>query len=52
MYEINYKPYRIKMIEPIRLLPRAEREARLRDAHYNLFALRAEDVYRTFAQGG
>ncbi|MBI3659308.1 tryptophanase [Candidatus Acetothermia bacterium] len=45
MYEINYKPYRIKVVEPIKLLPRAEREARLREAHYNLFALRAEDVY-------
>lgn len=39
------EPYKIKMVEPIRLIPRAEREQKMREAGYNPFALRAEDVY-------
>ncbi|MBI3924839.1 MAG: tryptophanase [Armatimonadetes bacterium] len=39
------EPYRIKMVEPITLHPPETREARLRDAHYNLFNLAAEDVF-------
>ena len=39
------EPFRIKMVEPIRLISRAGREAALRQAGYNLFALRAEDVF-------
>lgn len=39
------EPYRIKMVEPIHLIPPEERERALRAAGYNLFALRAEDVY-------
>ncbi len=39
------EPFRIKMTEPIRLIPAAEREARLREAGYNLFAIRAEDIF-------
>ncbi len=38
------EPFKIKSVEPIRLTTRAEREARLRDAAYNVFLLRAEDV--------
>jgi tryptophanase len=38
------EPFRIKAVEPIRLTTRAEREAMVRAAHYNLFGLRAEDV--------
>jgi tryptophanase len=38
------EPFRIKSIEPIRWTTRAEREALLRAAHYNLFLLPAADV--------
>ncbi len=39
------KPYRIKVTEPISILSKADREARIRDAGYNVFRLRAVDVY-------
>lgn len=39
------EPYRIKAVEPIRLLDRAEREARITAAHYNLFKINAADIY-------
>lgn len=36
------------MVEPIRLIDRPQREARLRAAGYNVFRLAAEDVYLDF----
>ncbi|MEW6045461.1 MAG: tryptophanase [Bacillota bacterium] len=39
------EPFRIKMVEPIRLLPRQEREAVLQRAGYNVFNIRSEDVF-------
>lgn len=39
------EPYRIKSIEPIRLLSEAERAQRIIDAHYNLFKLDANDIF-------
>jgi len=39
------EPYRIKVVEPIQLLPPSERESRLQAAGYNLFLLKAEDVF-------
>ncbi|MBI5956464.1 MAG: tryptophanase [Chloroflexi bacterium] len=43
----NYfaEPFRIKMVEPIKLTSRQERERLLMEAGYNLFRLKAEDVY-------
>ena len=37
--------WKIKMIEPIRKSTRAEREQWLKEAHYNVFQLKAEQVY-------
>ena len=37
--------YRIKMVEPLKMSTRAEREQWLKEAHYNLFGLKSEQVY-------
>ena len=39
------EPFRIKVTEPIRLISPAEREAALKTAGYNLFAVKAEDIF-------
>ncbi len=39
------EPYRIKSVEPIKLLPRHEREEKIVRANYNLFKLDATDIY-------
>ena len=38
------EPFRIKMVEPIKMTTREEREAILRKAGYNLFLIDAEDI--------
>src|SRR5579872_2652225 len=38
------EPFRIKSVEPLRQTTRQEREALVKEAGYNLFALRAKDV--------
>ena len=39
------EPYKIKMVEAIRKSSRAEREAWIKEAHYNLFNLKSERVF-------
>jgi tryptophanase len=39
------EPFRIKMVEPIRKIDRAARQAALHQVGYNTFSLRAEDVF-------
>jgi len=39
------EPYKIKMVEPLRKTTREHREIKLKEAGYNPFSLKAEDVY-------
>jgi tyrosine phenol-lyase len=39
------EPWKIKVVEPIRMLGRAERERAIQHAGFNTFLLRSEDVY-------
>ncbi|TMC76925.1 MAG: hypothetical protein E6J09_08665, partial [Chloroflexi bacterium] len=38
------EPFRIHSVEPLRMTTEEERTAKIKEAGYNLFALRAEDV--------
>lgn len=39
------EPYKIKMVEPIKITTRSEREKAIKDAGYNTFLLKSEDVW-------
>ncbi len=43
----NYfaEPFKIKMVEPIKILTKEERLEKIKEADYNVFGLKAEDVY-------
>ncbi len=43
----SYKvpPYKIKVIEPIHLIPKSERIKRIKEAGFNPFQLRSEDIF-------
>lgn len=42
------EPYKIKVVEPIKLPGHEARKRIIKEAHYNLFNLKAEDVYIDF----
>jgi len=42
---IQPEPFRIKMVEPVSIPDKAQREEALKRGHFNLFGLRSEDVY-------
>lgn len=39
------EPFRIKSVEPVKMMTRPEREAAMKQAGYNTFLLKSEDVY-------
>jgi tryptophanase len=45
MSSYSPEPFRIKMVEPIRLISALERQQALQDAGYNVFSLKAEDIF-------
>lgn len=48
MAEYPFEPFRIKVVEPIRLSTREERQRVLDEAGYNLFAVKSEDILLDF----
>jgi tryptophanase len=48
MIEFPSEPYRIKSVEPIKKVSKEQREANIRDAKFNVFKLRGEDVLIDF----
>src|SRR2546425_4137922 len=44
MFKTIIEPFRIKVVEPIRMTTREERQATLKQAHYNMFGIRAKDI--------
>jgi len=44
-YKHPAEPFRIKSVEPIALLPQAEREKVLKRARYNVFKIKAEEIF-------
>ncbi|MGL4732285.1 MAG: beta-eliminating lyase-related protein, partial [Fusobacteriaceae bacterium] len=39
------EPYKIKMVEPLKIMSKEERQAAIEEAGYNTFLLKSDDVY-------
>ncbi|MDD2695433.1 MAG: hypothetical protein PHD58_05890, partial [Anaerolineales bacterium] len=39
------EPYRIKVVEPLKMTTHDQRQEIIKKAHYNIFNVRSEDVY-------
>lgn len=39
------EPFRIKVVEPLKMLSKEEREQKIKEANFNLFGLKGEDCY-------
>ncbi len=43
--KVQAEPFKIKAVEPLNVISREEREKKIKDAYYNVFNLRADDIY-------
>ena len=48
MFDFPAEPYRIKTVEPIKLISIEDREKKIAEAKFNVFKIHAEDVYLDF----
>ncbi len=43
--KIKAEPFKIKAVEPLNIIIREERDKRIKEAYYNVFNLKADDIY-------
>lgn len=43
--KVPYEPFKIRVVEPIKLLPKEVRKIKMEEAGWNIFRLRSEDIF-------